>query len=89
MGIDVQRGGRLAVTQQACHRGHIRAVGNQQAGVSVPQGVDITVSGEMLFAPLVFVAVLLLCIVLNTLSALVPAWHSLRKPIINALNEKR
>lgn len=51
---------------------------------SVPQGVDITVSGEMLFAPLVFVAVLLLCIVLNTLSALVPAWHSLRKPIINA-----
>lgn len=56
---------------------------------SVPQGVDITVSGEMLFAPLVFVAVLLLCIVLNTLSALVPAWHSLRKSIINALNEKR
>ena len=36
MGIDVQRGRRLAVTQQACHRGHVRAVGNQQAGVGVP-----------------------------------------------------
>jgi len=55
----------------------------------IPDGVDVKVSGEMLFAPLVFVAALLLCVVLNILSALVPAWHSLRRPIVNSLNEKR
>lgn len=55
----------------------------------VPQGVDVKVSGEMLFAPLVFVAALVLCVLLNLLSALLPAWHSLRNPIVKSLNEKR
>ncbi|ADV44048.1 ABC transporter permease [Bacteroides helcogenes] len=55
----------------------------------IPDGVDVKVSGEMLFAPLVFAAALLLCVVLNMLSALIPAWHSLRRPIVNSLNEKR
>lgn len=57
--------------------------------MAVPEGVEVKVSGEMLFAPLVFIAALLLCILLNMLSALVPAWHSLRKPIVYSLNEKR
>lgn len=56
---------------------------------ALPEGVDVRVSGEMLFAPLVFLAALLLCVALNMLSALLPAWHSLRKPIIYSLNEKR
>lgn len=56
---------------------------------TVPEGVDVYVSGEMLFAPLVFLAALVLCVLLNLLSALIPAWHSLRKPIVNSLNEKR
>ena len=48
--------------------------------------VDVRVSGEMLFAPLVFLAALALCVVLNLLSALIPA-YSLVKPIVNSLNE--
>lgn len=56
---------------------------------AVPDGVDVRVSGEMVFAPLVFLAALLLCVILNMLSALIPAWHSLRKPIVYSLNEKR
>ena len=56
---------------------------------AVPEGVDIRVSGEMLFAPAVFASALVLCIALNLLSALIPAWSSLRKPIIYSLNEKR
>lgn len=56
---------------------------------AVPEGVEVRVSGEMLFAPLVFLAALLLCMALNLLSALIPAWHSLRNPIVNSLNEKR
>lgn len=55
----------------------------------LPEGVEVHLSGEMLFAPLVFLSALLLCTVLNLLSALLPAWYSLRKPIIYSLNEKR
>ncbi len=47
------------------------------------------VSGEMLFAPLVFVCALVLCLLLNVLSALIPAWWSLRRPIVQSLYEKR
>lgn len=57
--------------------------------VAVPEGTEVRVSGEMLFAPAVFLAALLLCVMLNLLSALIPAWHSLRKPIVYSLNEKR
>lgn len=56
---------------------------------AVPEGTEVRVSGEMLFAPAVFLAALLLCVALNLLSALIPAWHSLRKPIVYSLNEKR
>ena len=56
---------------------------------AVPQGVDAYVSGEMLFAPAVFAIAFLLCLVLNLLSALLPAWMSLRKPIVYSLYEKR
>lgn len=55
----------------------------------VPQGVDVYVSGEMLFAPAVFAISFLLCLALNLLSAFLPAWMSLRKPIVNSLYEKR
>ena len=56
---------------------------------AIPQGANAYVSGEMLFAPAVFACALLLCVVLNLLSALVPAWLSLRKPIVNSLYERR
>lgn len=49
----------------------------------------ITVTDEMIFAPVVFVIALLLCIILNMLSALIPAWRSLRHPIVSSINEKR
>lgn len=55
----------------------------------IPEGIEVQVSGEMLFAPLVFIVALLLCVTLNMLSVFVPAWHSLRHPIVNSLNEKR
>lgn len=55
----------------------------------VPKGVDVYVSGEMLFAPAVFGIAFLLCLALNLLSAFLPAWMSLRKPIVYSLYEKR
>lgn len=55
----------------------------------ISDGTDVYVSGEMLFAPSVFLITLVFCLVLNTLSALMPAWLSLRNPIVYSLYEKR
>ena len=48
-----------------------------------------TVDGEMLFSPLIFVIGLAVCIVLNLMAALIPAWLSLRNPIVESMNEKK
>lgn len=56
---------------------------------NIPEGANVYVSGEMLFAPVVFMITFLLCLFLNLLSALLPAWISLRKPIVSSLYEKR
>ena len=52
-------------------------------------GAPTTVSGEMFFAPAVFACALVVCFLLNMCAALVPAWHSLRQPIVRSLYEKR
>ena len=41
VGVDVQRGGGLAVAEDACHRCNIRAACDHQAGGGVPEGMDI------------------------------------------------
>lgn len=41
------------------------------------------ISGEMLFAPTLFLGAFVAVVVLNLLAAVVPAWWSLRKPIVN------
>ena len=48
-----------------------------------------TLDGEMLFSPLIFLIGLLVCMVLNLMAALVPAWLSLRSPIVESMNEKK
>lgn len=45
--------------------------------------VSINLTPEILYAPVIFIVVFLLCVVLNILSALVPAWFSLRRPVIS------
>ena len=47
------------------------------------------VTGEMLFAPLLFVGAFVAVLLMNLLSALLPAWLSLRKPIVESMMEKR
>ena len=47
------------------------------------------VTGEMLFAPLLFVGAFAAILLLNLLSALLPALLSLRKPIVESMMEKR
>ena len=47
------------------------------------------VEGEMLFAPTLFIGAFAAILVLNLLAAVIPAWWSLRKPIVEAMMEKR
>ena len=47
------------------------------------------VRGEMLFGPAIFATALLVCCVLNVLAATVPAWLSLRKPIVESMMIKK
>ena len=60
------------------------AVGNTAFSLPEP-----TVDGEMLFSPVIFVIGLVVCIVLNLMAALIPAWLSLRNPIVESMNEKK
>ena len=43
------------------------------------------VTEEMVFAPRIFIFTFLVCCVLNIMSALLPAYRSLRKPIVASL----
>ena len=47
------------------------------------------VEGEMLFAPTLFMGAFAAILLLNMLAAVVPAWWSLRKPIVESMMEKR
>ena len=55
----------------------------------VPEGADASLGMDMLFAPTVFAVAVLFCLLLNVLSALIPAWQSLRRPITASLNEQK
>ena len=47
------------------------------------------IEGEMFFAPAIFLITLLICTLLNILAATLPAWLSLRKPIVESMMVKK
>lgn len=49
----------------------------------------VSVSPELVFSPSIFIFTLLICIILNLLSAYIPVRMSLRHPIVSSLNTKR
>lgn len=55
----------------------------------IPESVEVWYGTDMLFAPLVFGVAVAFCLLLNLLSALIPAWHSLRHPIASSLSEQK
>ena len=54
-----------------------------------PNTVQTYFTVEMLLNPVLFLVVLCICLVLNVLSALIPALSALRHPIIQAIQTKR
>ncbi len=61
----------------------------ERYGDSLPEGVDTIISIDMLFSPWLFCAGFAVCLLLNLLSALVPACRALRKNIVYSLNQKK
>lgn len=57
--------------------------------VQIAEWSDVAVNPDMLFAPALFVVMLVVCLTVNLLSATVPAWLYMRKPIVSSLYEKR
>ena len=58
--------------------------------VSADQNVvDTGLQFRMFFTPTLFLIVFLCCVLLNLMAALIPAWRSLRSPIVESLNQKR
>ena len=72
----------------------IAAISNNQIflEIFVSRDQNVTDTGlqlQMFFTPTLFLIVFLCCVLLNLMAALLPAWHSLRKPIVESLNQKR
>ena len=55
-------------------------------GSSLTASIDL--SPGMFLNPVIFGYAFAFCLILNLLSALVPAWRALRKPVVDALNDK-
>lgn len=53
----------------------------------LPAGAVDSIGIDMMLSPVVFAIALLTCLILNILSALVPALHALRRPIVNSIHE--
>lgn len=53
------------------------------------QTVEPLVQGEMLFSPLIFLIAFMVCAVVNLMATLIPAWLSLRNPIVESMNQKK
>ena len=51
--------------------------------------LDTSLDFRMFVTPTLFLIVFLCCAVLNLMVTLIPAWASLRKPIVESLNQKR
>ena len=71
----------LAVRHTAMFQALILREGNLTA--------DITLDFNMFVTPALFLIVFLCCVVLNLMVALIPSWTSLRKPIVESLNQKK
>lgn len=55
---------------------------------NIGSGGDFSLSMSTLFSPAVFGLALLFCVIMNLLSAGIPAWNAARRPIVASLNDR-
>lgn len=53
------------------------------------QSAEFGMNLKMFITPTLFLVVFLCCAVLNLMVALIPAWRSLKNPIVESLNQER
>ncbi len=51
-----------------------------------PERGEVVLAPEMFFKPIAFIGVVAVCLVLNLVSALIPAWRASRRPIVESLS---
>lgn len=56
---------------------------------ALPDGVGVSITPQMLFSPVLFMAVFLICVMINLFSAVIPAYLSLRKDIVYSINKQK
>lgn len=57
--------------------------------MAMPDGVEMSITPQMLFSPVLFICTLLVCIVINLCSAAIPAFLALRKDIVYSINKQK
>lgn len=62
---------------------------NDNILADAPAGVSLTLTPEMLFAPTVLAVAFVLCLLVNVMAAMIPAWWALRRPIVESLSENK
>lgn len=62
---------------------------NDSIMADAPESVSVIITADMLFAPAVFAIAFIVTFMLNVFAALLPAWWSLRNPIVDSLSEKK
>ena len=55
----------------------------------LPDSVQMSITTDMLFNPTLFLIAFVVCIVLNMVSALIPACIALKKDIVYSLNKQK
>ena len=58
-------------------------------GGEILKNEDISITAEMIFAPAIFIFSFVCCVVLNLMSAYIPAKRALRRPVVEMLNVKK
>lgn len=53
----------------------------------LPQSVQMSITWDMLFSPVLFLLAFVVCVILNLFSALIPAYIALKKNIVYSLNK--
>lgn len=55
----------------------------------LPDSVQMSITGDMLFNPTLFIVTFIVCVILNLISALIPAYVALKKDIVYSLNKQK
>lgn len=57
--------------------------------MALPDGVSMSITPQMLFSPVLFICTFMVCVVINLLSAIIPAYLSLKKDIVYSINKQK